>query len=395
MIYAAEQKAEAGGSPFELNLCRLEWTLEHLMVRNSREVLPVVTETLHYFSTEGHQIEIGLATLYQAMASFQTGDAAACATQLAKVLPMIDSADTQQPFITAGRAVKPILEMMKTPSQLVRMSTHLLQRIRDFETRLPLLRKQLRPHTTAIPFAPPRLIIRALGRMQVRINGCLIRTADWQSTAARDLFFLILSIPEGLSKEETGAILWPDSSPSELKLRFKNTVYRLRRAIGRETISFDDEIYRFNRSLDYEYDVETFLNELRRSEQAVTPEGRIRHYQAAVNTYKGDYLPGVGETWVINVRERLHRLFMDTILKLVNLHIQGKNYNRALEYCQRALEIDPCCEDAHRCSMQAYAALGNRPAIQRQYDLCRRTLLKEMDVTPTAQTEKMYIDFLK
>ena len=52
-------------------------------------------------------------------------------------------------------------------------------------------------------------------------------------------------------------------------MRFKNTIYRLRRAAGKEAILFEDEnIYRFDRQLDYEEDSESFVREIELVEKA-------------------------------------------------------------------------------------------------------------------------------
>ncbi len=56
-------------------------------------------------------------------------------------------------------------------------------------------------------------------------------------------------------------IFWPEASPEEAKFRFKNTVYRLRRAVGKDSILLEQDFYRFNNKMDYEYDVELFLKE--------------------------------------------------------------------------------------------------------------------------------------
>jgi ATP/maltotriose-dependent transcriptional regulator MalT/two-component SAPR family response regulator len=395
MTYAAQQKAEAGGSLFEQNLSRMEFAVEQLIEKDYCGALPTLAGVSAYFSNEGSQVEAGLSHLYLSITLHQAGDYAACASQLREVYLLITESDTAQPILAAGRHFKAVLEKIATRPELNPLVARLLQRIDDFENQISTLRKHLRRHVSAVPFAQPRIIIRALGRMQVRINGKLVRTADWQVQSARDLFFLILSFQEGLTKEEIGNIFWPDSTPAELKLRFKNTVYRLRRAIGHETISFDDELYRFNRDLDYEYDVETFLNEITLAQQAAGTDQRVRHFQIAIRNYRGLFMPEVEETWVVSERERLQHIFIDSVTNLIELHLTARRYDQALEYCQRALEGDACLEAAHRYAMQAHAALGNRAAVQRQYEQCRRSLSEEMDITPSTQTEKVFKELMK
>src|SRR5690606_36273817 len=103
---------------------------------------------------------------------------------------------------------------------------------------IPALRRIIRRHAGVVPFAPPKLIIRAFGKIQLKVSDQVVTSSDWQVQAARDLFLLLLAHPEGLNKEQIGMYLWPDSTPSELKLRFKNTIYRLRHAAGKDVIPF-------------------------------------------------------------------------------------------------------------------------------------------------------------
>jgi len=49
-----------------------------------------------------------------------------------------------------------------------------------------------------------------------------------------------------------------NSTPEELKIRFKNTVYRLRRAVGKDMILYEDNRYEINSSIDLETDYEDF-----------------------------------------------------------------------------------------------------------------------------------------
>ncbi len=45
--------------------------------------------------------------------------------------------------------------------------------------------------------------------------------------------------------------------------------------------------------------------------------------------------------------------------------------------------------------MTAYAALGDRTAVSRQYEKCRAILQKELDLEPTPQTEALYRSLLQ
>jgi two-component SAPR family response regulator len=75
-----------------------------------------------------------------------------------------------------------------------------------------------------------------------------------------------------MTKEEVGVILWPDSSMEELKRRFKNAIYRMRRAIGSNAVVFNDNYYRFNNALDFDYDVLSFEQYIAQAENEKDPQ---------------------------------------------------------------------------------------------------------------------------
>ena len=201
--------------------------------------------------------------------------------------------------------------------------------------------------------------------------------------------------PEGLSKERIGTLFWPDASPSELKTRFKNTIYRMRSALNQEAIFFENEIYRFNWQLDYDYDLELFEDKVAEGNAATDPVLRIAAYTAAVHHYRGNYLSDVDADWCYAERERLQRSIYTITLTLAQLQYEASNLKTALDYCQRLLQDDPCLEDAHRLAMRIHSATGNRSAIARQFDRCRQALLEEIDAPPSPQTEKLYRSLMR
>ena len=72
--------------------------------------------------------------------------------------------------------------------------------------------------------------------------------SDWRTQSVRDLFFYFLLNQEMVTKEQLGQACGPrQDDPQVLKARFKNEIYRLRRAAAGNVFVFDEEYYCFNR----------------------------------------------------------------------------------------------------------------------------------------------------
>jgi LuxR family maltose regulon positive regulatory protein len=300
--------------------------------------------------------------------------------------------------VVASREIKPLLEKVRKTPEISQQVSGLLKEIDAFERKIPTLRRRMRRKVSVVPFAPPKLTIQALGKAVVTLDGLPIANPEWQTQRrVRDLFFYMLTYSEGITKEKIGVIFWPDSSAAQLKLQFKNTIYRLRCALGKDVILFDENQnrYRFNRDLDYDYDVEEFQKQLRQVQSETEPEKQIAGYRAIIRLYKGYYLPDNEETWVLPERERLHRNYINAILKLAEIYLGISEYGETLKCCQHVLDEDACCEEAHRLAMRAYAAKGNQAEINRQFERCHQVLLEEIGVPPSSQTVTLFKTLLQ
>jgi LuxR family transcriptional regulator, maltose regulon positive regulatory protein len=353
-----------------------------------------LADAARQFESGGQLVEMSTALLYLAAAQATTQPEAAIGSLTAALVSAF-RLETRHAIIAAARAVQPNLAQLRVDAAYRAQMDQLLEEIREFAAALPATRRQVRRLvTTALSIAPDSpvpLVIRALGRVEAYGNGRLIGNSDWQTQAARELFFCLLAHPDGLTKEQIGALFWPDCTTEQLKTRFKNTIYRMRSAIGSDDfVTYVDGVYRFNQAADYEYDVEDFL--VKRSEAAhtVEPSARIAAYQAAVDLYRGSFLPSFAGGWVIVERERLHRLFVDLCLELAALYLVSDQASLGLIACQRVLAEDSCLEEAHRLAMRIHAAMGNRAGIASQYAQCRQALFEEIDAPPSPQTEDLY-----
>jgi DNA-binding SARP family transcriptional activator/tetratricopeptide (TPR) repeat protein len=358
---------------------------------------------VEYFAGEGYLIETPAARVLALVAFALVGHIEAAGEQAACLQDLLPNPDFAKLLAVAAREYKTPLQTLTvntapgdtsvglSNAMLAQAAGSLLQLVEQFEANIPGWRRSVRRHAEVVPFAPPRLHIRALGKVQVKVGEVTLSGADWQVQTARDLLFLLLLYPEGLNKEQIGELLWPDSSPAELKLRFKNTIYRLRHAAGKEVIVFEgDTIYKFNRGMDYEYDVEDFLKEIGLAQKAgVSPVAA--HYRRAIKLYRGRYLPDVDLEWALIERERLQQYYVNALLAYAQLEFDNQVYHSAVTLAQQALAVDTCQEEAHRLLMRVYAAQRNPVLVIRQYEQCCKALLEELAAEPSTQTRALYL----
>jgi two-component SAPR family response regulator len=244
-------------------------------------------------------------------------------------------------------------------------------------------------HVVQIP--NPHLIIRAFGKASVSVGGKLLTISDWQTQSVRDLFFFFLTSQKPLTREQVAVALWPDiDEPQKIKLRFKNDIYRLRRAVGQDVITYENIFYSFNRALDFEYDVEAFESFLARAKSTQNIEEQVMLYQKAVDLVTGRFLDDIYADWSMFEREHLSQAYLTALQTLAELLQKQALPEQALAACQRALDYEPTFEAAYSLSMQVYHRMGNRAAVIRTYQSCRETLHRQIGLPPSKETEQLY-----
>ncbi len=395
LLETARQTALKENLVLETHLCDLEFAGVKIKEGKPGEVIELLERTCIFFESGGHKTQIQKVNFYLALAYGLQKDPEKLFPHLLKVLSFLHSEYKPTFLIATANRFYDQLALLRKLDYLIGQLDELFARIDDFWNELPELRRYLRQHAITVPFAPAILSIRALGKMQVRVNNRPLTISDFQTQAARDLFFLLLAYPEGKTRDELGENFWPEAADRDIKLRMKNTVYRLRHALGKDVILLDQENYRFNNSLDYEYDVEQFLKENALGLQAKDSLQKLAHFREAAKLYKGSFLPEIGETWVVPLRESLRQICLNILMQTAELYLGMANYSLALEYCQRALLVDDCLEAAYQLSFRIYAAMGDRAAVARQYSLCRAALAREINTEPSAQTQRLYQDLFK
>ncbi|HEY61979.1 MAG TPA: tetratricopeptide repeat protein [Anaerolineae bacterium] len=340
----------------------------------------------------GSPLEIARAHLSLANSEYLSANQDQAYENISVALSFLANQENDHDSTLLVKDYKELFGFFQEDHQIGESIRRLLMKVEKFEKRIPNIRRVLRRKNPSLPFAPPKLEIQAFGYGNVKIDGEPIIASEWvQQRTVRSMFFYLLSHPFGVSKEVIGIVFWPESSNSQLKRQFKNTIYRLRRALGKDVILFDGELYRFNKDIDYEYDVEIFQEKLEFANKENNVDYRLEAYQEAINLYRGDFLQDVGEGWAILDRELLRRSYQNTLISAAEIYFERKAYELVLDFCERAINEDPCVEAAYRLEMKAHDAMGNRIGVVNTYERCKAALEKDLDILPSPKTEELYL----
>ncbi len=389
-IRGAQTIAKKSGSLFEINKYRLEQGVLDFWTANYGKAIENLIMSEVFFKKEGHIEETVRNQFYLFVTFIKIGKFERSSQILDDIMEKLPEAQQYIPSMSAANDVKKILKPLTKKKVFGVKIFKLFEEIDKFQKLTQKSRRIFRKQASVVPFAPAKIIIRAFGTIEVIVNNRTLKISDWKTQTSRDLFVLFLAYPEGLTKEEVGVIFWPDASPSELKLRFKNSIYRMRHAIGSDVVNFQDNYYLFNRMVDYEYDVQNFIAAIKKASVKKNVNQKIDAYEIAMSLYKGTYLPHLDETWVVTEREKYLKMYIKAAEELALLYINNKEFETSLETSQSALEFDPYYEPLHRICMRVYAALGNKSAILHQFEKCRTILLKEIGTEPSDQTIALY-----
>ncbi|HTX93273.1 MAG TPA: tetratricopeptide repeat protein [Anaerolineales bacterium] len=385
-----EPLIRASNSNHEFGTYYLERGCLCVMEESPEQAETNLLKSLEYFQRGDFVEDVAWTRIWLAALKVKTGDPAAARIHLQAALSARLPEANLTPLNQTIRRARQWLSTMRQDGEVGHLLAPWLDNIAAAERRLPTLRKHLRRLLVTVPIQAPHLSIQAFGKGRVRVDGKMLTSAQWKTAAVRELFFYFLYVTHPVTKEEVGAIFWPELDTKQLKLRFKNNLYRLRHALGQDVIVFEDEHYRFNHLLDYEYDIESFTAHLKKSKTSVDPGEKIANLHEAVILRNGPYLEDLDADWIWPERERLEQACMTAMQNLADLQSQAGDKDGALSTCREALKIDGCREDFHRLVMQIHADLGNRLGVIWQYQNCRDVLRTELGIAPSKETEALY-----
>jgi len=389
ILKLSQKKIKRSQSLYELGLWNLLKGRLYLVQNELGKAISYLRDCKTSFVQAGRDLETMWSTIWLTAAYDRANQREKARNEIRDVLKTGTMPDHSF-LMTLLQASSFLIDLKNDPQFGVPLKA-LLEKAQIFKEKLPAVRRVLRRHAQSIQMPAARLIIRAFGPPDVVFNGRAVNMSDWRTQSVRDLFFYFLYMREAVTKEQIGDALWPETTdPQALKKRFKNEIYRLRRAVGRDVIIFDEEFYLFDRALDYEYDVEAFDTYLRRARKSRDVDEQIQWYQKAVDLVRGPYLSDVDADWVTYERARLADAYMTALEELAARYLNINKLEKCISICQLGLGLDRCNEVLYQLSMRAYGVLGDRASIARLYQACKSALASDLSLSPSSETETLF-----
>ncbi|MCI0550904.1 MAG: tetratricopeptide repeat protein, partial [Anaerolineae bacterium] len=384
-----KRKLKINPSVYERGFWSLLEGKRSFLISEYKKAVSLLREAKSCFLQDGRESEYQWCVIWLTAAYEQAGERESARVEFQELLTAKNK--TNHSLVIALHQASPWLITLQTDEEIGRGLGGLLQKEQQLSARLSSVRRILRRHAQFVQMPAPGLKVHALGRGEVSVNGRAVNISDWRVQSARDLFFFFLNKQEGMSKEQIGHELWPEIEDERvLKTRFKQDIYRLRKAVGRNVIVFEEENYRYNRDIDYEYDVDAFESYINRARHAQDAAEQIGYYQKAIDLYGGHYLSDVNDDWVLIERERLKIVYISALEDLARLHLEANQLLECLEICKLAIAQDRYNETIYGLELRAYAAQGDRASVARRYAEYKEIMEQELGLIPSAEMERVY-----
>lgn len=207
-------------------------------------------------------------------------------------------------------------------------------------------------------------------------------------------------------REALTALLYPEQEHTRARNNLRKTLHRLRAALRQAnetgTLLTTPKTVQFNPAAPHLLDVEIFRAQLAQSRQHMHRRAQscvacARTLENALSSYRGEFLAGfdpgdsdVFQEWAVITREQLHQQALDALGRVLDFYLHRAEWEPAMRYARRILELESWSETAHRAFMTAYASQGQRGAALAQFEVCKKILETQLDAGPERETLALY-----
>lgn len=253
------------------------------------------------------------------------------------------------------------------------------------------------------------LKIYTLGKFALEIDGKPVQFK--RKVQKMPLLMLKAIIAHGgkdVTEEQLTDDLWPDADGDMAHQSFKVTLHRLRQLIGNEkVIHFSEgrvtldprycwvDIWAFEHLSE---EINIVIKKANENSNKASNVNKLKSLTEKILTiYKG-YFQGKGtveSSWANPLREKLHDKFIKSIISISSYYEQKRQYNKAIEYYQKGLEVAEITEEFYHGIMYCYQRLNRKSEAISVYNRCKNLLATVLSINPSPKTEALYQEIIR
>ena len=244
-----------------------------------------------------------------------------------------------------------------------------------------------------------RLKVSLFRKLSVRWNEQELATLT--GSKVQELFsFLLLHRDRPHARESLASLLWGDASTAQSKKYLRQALWQLQVALKchvepseARTLLIDSDWVQLNSASGLWLDVAVFERawaDAKGLADESLPEATAASLQDAVDLYQGELLEGWYQEWCLYERERLQRMYLAMLDKLMGHYEAHGLFDAGLHNAILSLRHDRARECTYQRLMRLHYLAGDRAAALRQYDRCVVALDEELAVKPSQATVDLY-----
>ena len=194
----------------------------------------------------------------------------------------------------------------------------------------------------------------------------------------------LLALQEGapIAREIVADMLWTASGPEQARLSLRQCLWSIGHRARCDLVRAERQLLRL---------AENVAVDARDFRSLAASQARPDMSRAA-DLYRGELLATLAtvsprfDEWLTVERQRLRGLAAGVLRRLAESQVAAGEFDAAVAAGRQLVALDDLNEDAHRLLMRILGQAGRRAEGLRQFETCRQTLRRELNIEPDAET---------
>ncbi|MEC0170324.1 response regulator [Paenibacillus graminis] len=230
----------------------------------------------------------------------------------------------------------------------------------------------------------PEIMIRSFQSLRFERAGQPLPAIRWRTSKAQELFaYLFHNRNRFVSKDSLIEMLWPDFNLKRASTHLYTTIYQIRQSLKQADIGL--QISNASGGEGYTMETGTLLIDSYEWEKGILTLGPINaencdKHQLLFYFYSGDYLNDYDYLWAEGERQRLRTIWLHHAMGMAEFFTARGRIPEAVTVYQRVVQLQPYFEQGHLGLMKVYDSMGERSAVEEQYQYLADLLKRELSV---------------